>query len=268
MKVCYAEDYIYAPPVLKAKRLIKQAGGTILEIRSEESHSGSHAAYSRQWHLAGGGSLSRLGSHPLGVLIHLKRYEGLLKAGKPIGIKSVLADVGTLTKTEAFKRAPGQWLVKEWVDVEDWATVVLTFEDGTKGLVLSNDITLGGVVNTLEVYTTNCVVKCNMSTNDAVMAYAPVSEVFGDEYITEKAQTKAGWSFPSSDEFWTRGYPQEMQDFVEAICYDRDPVSDGELGRQVVQAIYAAYLSAELGRRIDLAELDGDVEKAGAHVQE
>lgn len=268
VKVCYAEDYIYAPPVLKAKRLIKQAGGTILEIRSEESHSGSHAAYSRQWHLAGGGSLSRLGSHPLGVLIHLKRYEGLLKAGKPIGIKSVLADVGTLTKTEAFKRAPGQWLVKEWVDVEDWATVVLTFEDGTKGLVLSNDITLGGVVNTLEVYTTNCVVKCNMSTNDAVMAYAPVSEVFGDEYITEKAQTKAGWSFPSSDEFWTRGYPQEMQDFVEAICYDRDPVSDGELGRQVVQAIYAAYLSAELGRRIDLAELDGDVEKAGAHVQE
>jgi len=53
-----------------------------------------------------------------------------------------------------------------------------------------------------------------------------------------------------------RGYPQEMQDFVEAVYYDRQPVSDGELGRQVVQAMYAAYLSAEQGRRINLAELD------------
>lgn len=256
VKICYAEDYIYAPTVVKAKRLLKQSGGTIMEMRSEESHSGSHAAYSRHWSLAGGGSLLRLGSHPIGLVLHLKHYEGLLKQGKPIHVKAVMADVGSLTHTDAFKKASDRWLVDEWNDVEDWATVVLTFEDGTKALVLSNDTTLGGIVNTLDVFTTNCVIKCNMASNDSIKAYAPVNETFGDEYITEKIQTKAGWTFPSPDEDWMRGYPQEMQDFVEAVYYDRAPISDGELGRQVVQVIYAAYLSAEQGRRITIAELD------------
>ncbi len=46
-------------------------------------------------------------------------------------------------------------------------------------------------------------------------------------------------------EDWARGYPQEMQDFMEAIAFDRDPISDGQLGLEVVAVTYAAYLSAE-----------------------
>lgn len=263
VKICYAEDFIYAPVVVKAKRLLQQSGGAILELRSEESHSGSHAAYSRHWHLAGGGSLLRLGSHPLGLVLHLKHFEGNIKHGKPIAVKSIMADTGNLTHTDTFRNSPGRWMVDEWNDVEDWATVVLTFEDGTKAVVQSNDITLGGVVNKLDVYTTNCLIRCDMASNDAIKAYAPAHEIFGDEYITEKIETKAGWTFPSPDEDWMRGYPQEIQDFVEAVYYDRDPVSDGELGRQVVQATYAAYLSAEQGRRIDLAELDKSIANPG-----
>ncbi len=34
VKLCYAEDFVYAPPVTKAKRLLEAAGGTILELRS------------------------------------------------------------------------------------------------------------------------------------------------------------------------------------------------------------------------------------------
>ena len=52
----------------------------------------------RQWRLAGGGSLLRLGSHPLGAVIHLKHFEGMLKQGKPIQVKSVMAEMGNLTK--------------------------------------------------------------------------------------------------------------------------------------------------------------------------
>ena len=40
---------------------------------------------------------------------------------------------------------------------------------------------------------------------------------------------------------------------MEAVTYDRQPLSTGELGREVVQVMYAAYQSAEEGRRIDLA---------------
>ncbi len=34
----------------------------------------------------------------------------------------------------------------------------------------------------------------------AVQAYAPDGAIFGDEYFTEKLETKADWSFPSPDE--------------------------------------------------------------------
>jgi len=261
VKLCYAEDFIYAPPVAKAKRLLKEGGSAILDIRSEESHSGSHAPYSRHWKLSGGGSLLRLGSHPLGLVIHLKNFEGQIRDGKPIGVKSVMAEMGTITHTPAFKKAKSKWIVDEWHDVEDWAAVLINFEDGTKGVVTSNDITLGGIVNTLEIRTSNSVIKVDMAANDAIKAFAPASEVFGDEYISEKIETKAGWSFPSPDEDWMRGYPQEMQDFVEAVYYDREPISDGDLGKQVVQLTYASYLSAELGRRIDLDELDKQLKK-------
>jgi len=261
VKLAYAEDFVYAPAVEKAKRLIMASRGVILHMRAEESHSGSHAPYSRIWRLSGGGALLRLGSHPLGVVIHLKNFEGTIKRKRPIKIKSVMAQTANLTHLPSFKKEKRKWVVSDWKDVEDWATAILTFEDGTKATIFSNDITLGGVVNVVEIYLSNSVIKCNLSQNDTCKAYAPSPEVFGEEYITEKIETKAGWSFPSPDEDWMRGYPQEMQDFIESVYYDRNPISDGELGRQVVQAVYAAYVSAEEGREIRIENIEEEYQK-------
>jgi predicted dehydrogenase len=71
VKFCYAENFVYAPPVTKLKNLMKACQGTVLDIRAEESHSGSHAAYSREGKTSGGGSMMRLGSHPIGAVLHL-----------------------------------------------------------------------------------------------------------------------------------------------------------------------------------------------------
>jgi predicted dehydrogenase len=49
-----------------------------------------------------------------------------------------------------------------------------------------------------------------------------------------------------------RGYPQELEDFIEAVLLGREPISGIDLARDVVEAIYAAYASAEKGRRIEL----------------
>ncbi len=99
---------------------------------------------------------------------------------------------------------------------------------------------------------TNAVLHTNMTQNSAVQAYAPAPEIFGDEYFSEKLETKAGWSFPSPDEDWFRGYPQEMRDFVKAILEDREPKANVDLAVDCVEVIYAAYLSAQEGRRVDL----------------
>lgn len=254
VKFGYAENFVYAPPVVKLKSLMKACGGTVLDIRAEESHSGSHAVYSREWKTSGGGSLMRLGSHPIGAVLHLKHYEGLLKSGHPIRARSVIGDVGHLTKIDSFRKEPKKWMVDTWVDVEDWSAALITFEDGSKASILSTDVSLGGVKNLLSAYLSNAVVQVNINPNNSLVVYSPEGNVFGSEYITEKVETKAGWQFPSPDEDWMRGYPQEMEDFVNAILEDRDPISGLDLAYETVEVIYAAYLSAETGRRVDLVE--------------
>ena len=252
VKFGYAENFVYAPPVTKLKNLMKACQGTVLDIRAEESHSGSHAAYSREWRTSGGGSLIRLGSHPIGAVLHLKHYEGLMKIGRPIRAKSVVADVGHLTKMEAFKKESKKWMVDSWIDVEDWSAALITFEDDSKAAILATDVSLGGVKNLISVYMSNAVAHVNMNPNTSLVVYSPEGNIFGSEYITEKVETTAGWQFPSPDEDWMRGYPQELEDFVDAILFDREPISGIDLAREVIEAIYAAYASAEKGMRIEL----------------
>ncbi len=252
VKFCYAENWVYAPPVAKLKKLIQVSAGTILDIRAEESHSGSHAAYSRQWKTSGGGALLRLGAHPVSAVLHLKHYEGMLKTRRGIQLQSVTAEVGQHTKVESFKKESQKWIVSSWDDVEDWATMIMNFKDGSQAVITASDGVLGGVRNTMTVYLSNAVVQVNINPNDTVMAYAPSPHIFGEEYIAEKLETKAGWNFASPDEDWVRGYPQELEDFVECLLTGREPDAGLELAFQTVEAIYAAYLSAEKGMRVEL----------------
>ena len=252
VKFMYAENWIYAPPLTKLKNLMRASKGTILEIRAEQGHSVSQAKYTRRWKTSGGGALMRLGSHPAGSAIHLKYYEGMLKSGRPTRPKSVMAEVGHHTKIESFTKEKKKYVVSEWEDVEDWGVMVITFEDNSNATVFASDTVLGGVRNVLNVYLSNAVVYVNMNPHDVLEVYAPEPHIFGEEYIAEKLETKAGWNFPSPDDDWMKGFPQELEDFIDAVLFDREPASGIDLARDVVETIYSAYASAEDGKRIDL----------------
>src|SRR4030042_2040175 len=182
----------------------------------------------------------------------LTKLKGLMKSGQPIRAKSVIGDVGHLTKIESFRKEPKKWMVDSWVDVEDWSAVLITFEDGSKASVHSTDVSLGAVKNLISVYLSNAVAQININPNNSLVVYSPEGNIFGSEYITEKVETNAGRQFPSPSEDWMRGYPQEMEDFIKAILEDREPVSGIDLAYETVEIIYAAYLSAETGRRVEL----------------
>ncbi|MDQ1510683.1 MAG: hypothetical protein QOG50_2527, partial [Actinomycetota bacterium] len=131
-------------------------------------------------------------------------------------------------------------------------SMLVTFTDGSVAEVTAADTTLGGVRNRLTVFASNAVVEANLNPNTAVRAYAPDSAVFESEYLSEKLETKAGWSYPSPDEDWMQGYPQELQDFAEAVALGRPPKSSARLGRDVLEVVYAAYVSVEERRRVEL----------------
>jgi predicted dehydrogenase len=250
----YAENWVYAPSIAKANRLAAASGGAILEMRGGECHSGSHSPYSKEWRTAGGGALLRLGVHPIGAMLHLKRQEGLRRWGRAIRPSAVMAEVGDLTKTPGFEAEARHWVVTGWVDVENWASAVLTFDDGTRGIVWASDAVLGGMESTLQVLLSNAHIKCNLSHTKLVEAYAPDASIFGSEYLIEKLETSAGWSPPAPDEDWAQGHRQMVQDFVASVADGRQPQSDGTLGLDAIRVVYSAYLSAAEGRRVHLGE--------------
>jgi predicted dehydrogenase len=252
VKLMYAENFVYAPSIQKAKHLIEEADAPILEVRAQECHSGSHAAYAKRWREAGGGALLRLGAHPIGAALHLKRWEGQRRSGAPIRLQSVTCEVADLTRMPSFQTQAQKWLVHDWEDVENWASAVLTFEDGSRATCIASDTVLGGMDDTVHIYLPNARINCNFTHSTSLQVYAAGPEVFTREPLMEKLSTNAGWSYPPIDMEYMLGYAPEIQDFVAAVAYDRAPVSDAALGRAVVEAIYAAYQSAEEGRRIEV----------------
>ncbi|MFP3896446.1 MAG: Gfo/Idh/MocA family protein [Anaerolineales bacterium] len=252
VKLMYAENWLYSPAIDRANRLAGASGGTILEIRAQECHSGSHAQYAKSWATSGGGALVRLASHPIGATLWLKEKEGLRRNGVPIKATSVLADVDNLCRVASLRREAKRHIVDDWEDVENWSLLVITFDDGTRGVIQGSDIVLGGMEDTLTVLLSNARIDCDLTHSGLIKAYASHSRVFEEEYIMEKAGTKAGWSYPSVDEEYLLGYPQEIRDFVESVVHDRSPRSTGRLGLEVVRLMYAAYQSAEEGRPISL----------------
>jgi predicted dehydrogenase len=251
---CYAENWVYAPPITKVNRLMAASGSTILRIEAEESHSGSHAAYSRRWINAGGGSLARMCVHPIGGALHLKRQEGLRRNGEPIRPQAVLAQVANLTRIQAFTEEKRHHIATGWLDVEDWVNIVITFSDGSVAQLTSTDTQLGGIRNTLTAHGSRAVATANINPSNACVAYTPDGEYFRDEYIVEKIETKQGWTFPAPDEEAITGYPQELRDFVNAMATGRSPDSDLDLAIEVMLIVYAGYLSAQRGERVELQE--------------
>ena len=252
VQLMYAENWVYAPSIAKADRLAAASRGAILEMRGGECHSGSHSPYSKEWRYSGGGALLRLGVHPLGAMLHLKRQEGLRRGGRPIRPRAVVAEVGDLTRTPAFLNEKRHWVGTGWVDVENWGSLILTFEDGTRGIVWASDAVLGGMESGLQILLSNAHIKCSMEHTNLVKAYAPDPTIFKAEYLMEKLETTAGWSSPAPNEDWAQGHHHTIQDFVESIAEGRPSLSDGRLGRDVIEVVYAGYLSAAEGRRVEL----------------
>jgi predicted dehydrogenase len=245
----YAEDWIYAPAVAKTVEILKATRDKILFMKGEESHSGSHAAHAARWDMTGGGSLIRMGCHPLSAVLYLKQVEAQAR-GERIAVKAVTADVGNVTAgLPARERA---FIKADPVDVEDWGMLTATFSDGTKATVFSGDMILGGVRNVVETYTSGGALIANITPNDHMTSYLTDEEKLANVYITEKVDRKTGWQFVCLEEEWTRGYLQEIQDFMECVTSGRAPRADLALAYETIKVNYAGYWAAEEGRRIAL----------------
>ena len=243
----YAEDWIYAPAITKTAEIIRATGDKILFMKGEESHSGSHAAHAAQWAMTVGGSLIRMGCHPLSAVLYLKQVEAKAR-GETIDVASVTCDVGNVTAL--LKPEERTYIKANPVDVEDWGTLTATFSDGTKATVFSGDMIMGGVRNLIETYTSGGSLFANITPNTHLTSYQTSEEKLANVYITEKVDRKTGWQYICLEEEWTRGYLQEIQDFMECVATGRQPLADLALAFETTKVNYAGYWAADEGRRV------------------
>ena len=247
-KFMYAENFVYATPVQKAAEIIRAKRTKLLFMKGEESLKGSSSDLAGRWNKVGGGTLMRTGTHPMGGMLWLKRQEAMAR-GEKITIKSVSCDVGCATR--CLTEEEHRHIAARPEDVEDFGVITVTFSDGTKALCIASDTVLGGSRNYIEVYGNNTALHCNITPTDLLNTYFLDEDGLDEVNISEMLPRKLGWNKAFVSDEIIRGYMGELQDFVETVAYDRIPTSDFDLAYDTTKVIYAAYQSAEEGRRID-----------------
>lgn len=230
----YAENWIFAPAIQKAAEIIKAKGSKILYAIGEESLAGSSSPVAGLWEKSGGGTLMRVGCHPLAAIIWLKKIND-----PSIRVTNVVADIDRIT--DKLTEHEHRYIKANPVDVEDHAIVCLTFSDNSKAVIVACDSRLGGSKNKLELYCNDGVIECNLTMNNVMSTY------FLDEFgldnieLSEMLQSKCGWNTPFVSDDLLRGYIDELQKFIAAICSNLEIESNFDIAKDTILTIYKAY---------------------------
>lgn len=248
-KFMYAENFVYATPVQKAAEIIRAKKTKILFMKGEESLKGSSSPVAGLWNKTGGGTLIRTGTHPLTGMLWLKAQEAKAR-NEAITIKEVSCDVGVTT--ECLTEEEHKHISARPQDVEDYGVISITFSDGTKALCIASDAVLGGTKNYIEVYGNNAALNCNITPTDLLNTYFLDEDGMENVNISEMLPAKLGWNKAFVSDEIIRGYMGEMQNFMECVAYDKAPSFDFQLAYDTTKVLYAAYQSAEEGKKITL----------------
>lgn len=245
----YAENYIYSPAIVKAAEILRKKKSRVIYMNAECSVHGSTSPLSKDWNLVGGGSIMRLGSHPIAGVLYLKQVEAEVR-GYEIRPVSVVADTGRIVA--GFPEEDKKHILSKFNDVEDFGHVTITFSDGTKAVILSSEHYMGGIQNHINIITNDGVLECKMTPPDNMRSFFMDDEGLEDVYISENLRCKTGWNSVFVAEETLRGYTAELQAFAENAIAGRQPESGLDIAIETTKIMYAAYVSADEGRRVDL----------------
>jgi myo-inositol 2-dehydrogenase/D-chiro-inositol 1-dehydrogenase len=227
VNLMYAEELCFAPKYERVRHLVKEgAVGDLFMLKQAEKHSGPHTDWFYDVNLAGGGVLMDMGCHAFGW------FFWMLNNAK---VKSVMASMSTVLHSPRTKG-------------EDNSIVIVEFENGVTAVAENSWAKHGGMDDRCEVYGKAGVVYADLFLGNAALAYSKN----GYGYAMEKADTTAGWSFPIFEEAFNQGYPHELKHFIDCVRTGQQPLVTGQLGRDVLEVIYAAYASAGQGKKIEL----------------
>ena len=247
----YAENFVYATAVQKAAEILRAKKSKIMFMNGIESIIGSTSEAASEWKNFGGGTMMRNGIHILSTMLYLKRVEAEAR-GEKIGVKSVTAEMGQISKVP-LQEGERQYAQAHPNDVEDCANVIITFTDGSMCNVIGTDAVIGGSANHVTVACNDLKFDMNITQNDLLKTYCSDDLRLDGVYWGELNPPKTGWNNVFVSDEVVRGYTGEMKSFLEAMEYGTKPETSYELAYDIIRIVYAAFRSAEEGRRVELS---------------
>jgi len=172
------------------------------------------------WALDGGGALMNQSIHYVDMLQY---------------IMGPVEEVSAYCATRAHER----------IEVEDIAVAAVKFKSGALGLIEGNTAAYPGFCTRLDIYGTEGSVIVE---NDKIVEWKLKS---GEEYKADDQEISniagLGSAYITID-----SHQRQIQDMVNAIKEDREPLVNGEEGRKPLQIVLAIYESARTGRPVKL----------------
>ena len=215
VKLMYGENWLYTPAAERIRKILGEGAlGRLLAIEAREQHSGSHSPYATRKEYCGGGVLIHMAVHPIGFIMHMM--------GRPV--RRVYAELGNLLHN---------------IEVEDYAVLLMRFEGGGSGIAQANYITRGGMQDRIEIYGSEGMAFINLTHSNPICIYSDV----GYSYVVEKASMSRGWTSPVIDENYQYGFYNMLRHFIDCLVEDKEPMSTGEFGREVLRVVSAGYES-------------------------
>ena len=226
--IYYAEDWLFAPAIIRAKQIIDEGAiGNILYIRARECHSGSHSPFAQTINYCGGGCMIHLGIHPIAYALSLKNNEW---------VSLTATASGGLENNLLHKKMEG----------EDQASVTIRFKDGSAALIEANYTTIGGMEDSIDIYGDKGCMHIDLSFSSPISCFS----IPGLNYTVEKAEITTGWSRPAVDEKLNLGYVGEISHFIDQCAQDKPAKTGlrGADGLNALRVIDGIYRSAKEGR--------------------
>jgi predicted dehydrogenase len=155
----------------------------------------------------------------------------------------------------------GHWdnLNHPYIEVEDTAIAVIRFKNGGLGSIVVSNSQKPGIHGKVQVHGANGA-SVGVQTDGGAMFIAgmtsvlepPVNDLWtvpGEEAMLEKWNEQDRATFEQIDA--TRHYHRlQVQDFIQAIAQDRDPMITGAEGRKTVELFTAIYRSQRDGKPV------------------
>ncbi len=237
VQLMYAEELCFAPKYVRAKELVDNGAlGDVFLVKQSEEHSGPHSPWFWDVSRSGGGVLMDMGCHGIAFARWVLNNAA---------ITHVTANLGTFVHGDKTQG-------------EDHAVTVLNFDGGQMAVIENSWAKGGGMDDRAEIYGTKGHTRADLIRGNSLVTYSDV----GYGYAVEKADSTTGWTYTIYEEIWNYGFPQEMQYFIDCVQRDEPSFITGVDGRIALEAIYAAYRSAGIGRTVRLPfKIPGNTKK-------